>query len=163
MNARDAIKLNLNASTMICNMYLGDLTDKDLLVRPVPGCNHIAWQLGHTILSEYGLIESAFPGVMPKLPEGFADRYTKETAKLDSASAFHSKAEYLELMAAQRAGTIAQLEKLTDADLDKPGPEKHKDFIKNVGDLFSLQGTHWMMHAGQWAVVRRKLGKPPIF
>lgn len=163
MNARDAIKLNLDQATMICNMYLGDLTDKELLVRPVPGCNHIAWQLGHTIVAEHGLVESAYPGTMPKLPDGFAERYTKDTAKLDSASAFHSKAQYLELMQSQRAGTIAQLNKLTDADLDKPGPEKHKDYIKNIGDLFSLQGTHWMMHAGQWAVVRRKLGKKPMF
>jgi len=26
-----------------------------------------------------------------------------------------------------------------------------------------LHPQHWLMHAGQWAVVRRKLGKPPLF
>jgi hypothetical protein len=29
--------------------------------------------------------------------------------------------------------------------------------------VFSMQGSHWMMHAGQWAVLRRKLGRPPLF
>ena len=29
--------------------YVQDLADADLLLRPVPGINHIAWQLGHLI------------------------------------------------------------------------------------------------------------------
>ncbi|MFM8221811.1 MAG: DinB family protein, partial [Planctomycetaceae bacterium] len=49
MNARDAIKLNLNMSDMIVRSYLSDLSDSDLLIRPVAGTNHIAWQLGHLI------------------------------------------------------------------------------------------------------------------
>jgi hypothetical protein len=32
-----------------------------------------------------------------------------------------------------------------------------------VGDVFSMQGGHLLMHAGQWAVVRRKLGRKPLF
>ena len=32
-----------------------------------------------------------------------------------------------------------------------------------VASLFSLAGTHWVMHAGQWAIVRRQLGRPPLF
>ena len=26
-----------------------------------------------------------------------------------------------------------------------------------------LLGTHWLMHAGQFVPIRRKLGKPPLF
>ena len=33
----------------------------------------------------------------------------------------------------------------------------------SVGAAFSMQGGHWLMHAGQWAVVRRQLGREPIF
>ena len=29
--------------------------------------------------------------------------------------------------------------------------------------MLALAGTHWLMHAGQWAVVRRQLGRPPLF
>ncbi|MBS0262033.1 MAG: hypothetical protein JSS02_08745, partial [Planctomycetes bacterium] len=52
---------------------------------------------------------------------------------------------------------------LSAADLDKAPPEKFSSWLKSVGELISMQGSHWMMHAGQWAVVRRKLGKPPLF
>jgi uncharacterized damage-inducible protein DinB len=148
---------------MVVQMYLSDLADSDLLVRPIPGTNHIAWQLGHLIHSEHGFISELVPGSMPALPAGFAERHSSANSKLDSASAFLTKAEYLKLYAEQRAATLVALSKQTDADLDKPSPEKFKEYTKNVGDCFSLQGSHYMMHAGQWAIIRRKLGRKPMF
>ncbi|MGQ0636662.1 MAG: DinB family protein [Planctomycetaceae bacterium] len=163
MNSREAIKLGLNCSNGVVLRYLGDLTDAELLVRPVPGANHTAWQLGHLISAEHSMVEGACPGSMPPLPAGFAEKYAKENSKLDSSGAFHPKSVYLKAYEEQRAATLKALDKLSDADLDKPAPEKFRGFVKTVGDLFSLQGSHWLMHAGQWAVTRRKLGRPPLF
>ena len=163
MNAKEAIRICIDSGNMITQMYLGDLSDADLLVRPTPGCNHIAWQLGHLISSEHNLIEEVCPGSMPPLPAGFAEKYTSDTSKLDSPGVFHAKSVYMAAYEQQRAGTLKALEKLPDGDLDKPGPEKFRDFLKTVAEVFSLIGSHWLMHAGQWAVVRRKLGRKPIF
>lgn len=163
MNARQAIRIGLDQANGIVMGYLGDLTDADLLVRAVPGTNHIAWQLGHLIMAENEMINAVCPGSMPPLPAGWDARYTKETASLDNASAFHTKAEYMNAYEQQHSSTLAALEKLTDADLDKPGPEKMKEYCKTVAEVFVMQGTHWMMHAGQWAIVRRKLGRKPLF
>src|SRR5262249_35875334 len=113
--------------------------------------------------SEHQMIEGIFPGLMPPLPSGFADKYKKETAKLDSPEAFHPKSVYTSVFEQQRAGTLKALDKLTDADLDKASPEQFKDYAPTSGDLMVLQGVHWLMHAGQWAIVRRKLGKQPLF
>ena len=33
-------------------LLVSDLSDAELLVRPVPQANHIAWQLGHLILQD---------------------------------------------------------------------------------------------------------------
>jgi hypothetical protein len=162
MNARQAIRLSIDCTNMICQTYLSDLTDSELLVRPVPGANHTAWQLGHLLVSEHDMVETAFPGSMPRLPAGFAEKYTPETSKLDSPGAFHPKSVYMNVYEEQRAGTLKALDKLTDADLDKPAPEKFREYLKSIGDLFSMQGSHWLMHAGQWAVTRRKLGRKPI-
>ncbi len=163
MNAKEAILLNINSANMISTGYLSDMTDAELLVRPVPGANHTAWQLGHLLVSEHEMVELACPGSMPALPAGFAEKYTPDTSKLDSPGAFHPKSVYMSVLEQQRAGTLKALDKLSEADLDKPGPEKFKDFIKTVGELFSIQGSHWLMHAGQWAVTRRKLGRKPMF
>jgi len=163
MNSREAIRLGIDSANTICQGYLGDLTDQELLMRPVPGANHIAWQLGHLLVSEHDMVEAACPGSMPALPAGFADKYKAEASKLDSPDAFHSKSVYMNVFEQQRAGTFKALEKLSDADLDKAAPEKFRSFLKSVGDLFVMQGTHWLMHAGQWAILRRKLGRKPVF
>ncbi len=163
MDSRAAIRLNLNMADMVSMSYVEDLTDDEMLHRPCAGANHIKWQMGHLITSEHQIIEGVAPDSMPPLPAGFAEKYTKETAASDDPAAFDSRAALLEAYKAQRAATLAALEKQTDESLDQPGPEEMKQYAPTVAAAFSLQGGHWMMHAGQWAVIRRQLGRPPLF
>ena len=163
MDSRGAVRASWQTADMVSNMYLSDLTDADLLLRSVPGINHIAWQLGHLIQSDHQIINGVCPGSMPALPAGFAEQHSKETSTSDNPADFLSKEDYLRLAAEQRTGAAAALAKLTDTDFDKSGPESMKDYAPTVGDAFLLLGGHWLMHAGQWAVLRRKLGRPPLF
>ena len=100
---------------------------------------------------------------MPSLSEGFADRYTTATASSDLATDFDSKADLLALAASLRTATLTTLDSLSDEALDQPSPEPVRAYAPSVGAAFSMQGGHWFMHAGQWAVVRRQLGREPIF
>jgi len=160
MNSREAIRVALDTSNMVALSYVKDLSDVDLMRRACPGINHVNGQLGHLIVAENHMVNQACPGAMPPLPAGFAEKYTKETAANDNPAQFCSKDELLKAAAEQRAGTLAALEKLSDADLDRPSGI---DYAPNVGSLFSLQGSHFLMHAGQWAVVRCRLGHAPHF
>lgn len=139
---------------------LADFSDADMLIRPLPNANHAAWQIGHAICSETRLVEGACPGAMPKLPEGFAARFTRETATLNEPSAFATRADLLAVYATQRAGTIAWAKSLTDSDLDAPAPERVRAFIPTIAALLLLIPSHLSMHIGQIQVIRRKLGKP---
>lgn len=163
MNARGAIRLSMQAAEGIWKSYLADLTDAELLVRPVEGANHIAWQLGHLIAGENWMMEQLQPGSMPPLPAGFNDKYKPETAGLNNASAFCTKDECLQVYEQQRAATLAALDKMSDADLDRESPEKLRSFAPTVAHVLDMQSTHYLMHAGQWAVIRRKLGRKPLF
>jgi len=161
MNARDAVKLSIDTGNMISMAYIEDLNDKDLLRRPSPGCNHINWQIGHLISSEHRMGNTVAPGSMPELPAGFDARYTKETAAIDDPAKFCTKAELLAVYKQQRAATLAALAKVSDdAELDRT---TGVDYAPTVGAMYSLQGSHWLMHCGQWAIVRRQLGRPPLF
>ena len=60
------------------------------------------------------MISACVPDAMPALPDGFAEKYTKDTSTVDDASAFHSKAELMELFHQQREGTLAALDQLSD-------------------------------------------------
>jgi hypothetical protein len=162
MNVAQQIEAGLEAPSMVVNAYLGDLTAEDMLVRPAEGTNHITWQLGHLIAAEHQLIESIAPGRMPALPEGFAERYSKDTAGSDDAASFDSKEELVAEMEKQRAGTLEILRSMSDEDLAQPSPEHIRMLGSTVGAIFLMQGSHYLMHAGQWVIVRRQTGKPVV-
>jgi len=100
---------------------------------------------------------------MPALPDGFAEKHDKETATSDDPAAFCTKDEYLTLMAEQRDATLALLDRLSDEELEQAAPEKILQFGATVGAVIAGQSAHWMMHAGQWVIVRRQLGKVAMF
>jgi uncharacterized damage-inducible protein DinB len=158
MTAIELLRHNLAFCRMILTDYLEDLRDEHLFVRPVPGANHIAWQLGHLIKGEHGFLQSLGFEV-PDLPHGFAEAYTKETAAIDDPARFHSKANYLQLMARNRAATERALDSLSEADLDKPDP-KGRSYAPTFGAVLHLIGSHELMHAGQFIAVRRMAGMP---
>jgi uncharacterized damage-inducible protein DinB len=163
MNVEQAIQGTLDMSKMICLGYIEDLSDEEMMHRPHPEINHIKWQIGHLIVSEHNMINAVAPGSMPALPEGFAEKYTKEMAASNDAAAFDTKEELLKNFHEQRAATLTALQKVPAADLDNPTPESMQAYAPTVGAAFNMQGAHWLMHCGQWAVIRRQLGRPPLY
>jgi hypothetical protein len=162
MQAKDAIKTTLTSTQNMVAMYLGDLSDADLLVRPVPKANHIAWQLGHLIKSEHELGQ-AVGGKYPELPDGFREQHDAKNAGMDPPKGFGSKADYLGLFNKIREATLANLAKLSDSDLDKPTQGRMAEYAPTHGAVYLMLSNHDMMHAGQFTLVRRKLGKPVLF
>ncbi|MCA9224166.1 MAG: DinB family protein [Planctomycetales bacterium] len=162
MKAQDALRTSFNLCSMVLKSYVSDLDDADLMQRPGEGCNHLAWQLGHLISSEVNLLNMAAPGKGIELPAGFDAAHSKDVCGNDDPAAFLSKADYLEWFDKVRASSLEALASLSDEELDKPGPEHFRQFCPTVGDLFALIATHPMMHAGQFVIVRRRLGKPVL-
>lgn len=159
MTTRDAIRFSLNMSRGIIDDYTRDLDDADLLVRPVSGMNHIAWQLGHLVESERSMV-AELGRSMPELPAGFEQAHTRETAGLDDRRRFATRAVYMQLMDKVRAGTLAALDATPEADFDKPGPESMRAYAPTVGAVFMTVANHALMHCGQFVAVRRLRGKP---
>src|SRR5262249_31201325 len=113
MKATDPIISALKSTLNIVHMYLADLSDADLLVRPVENANHIAWQLGHLIWTEAGMSADVLPGtVYPTLPAGFKELHDKGCATRNDGYA--TRAFYLDTLGKVRAATIAGVEKLND-------------------------------------------------
>lgn len=157
MNAQTAIRNSLETAEMICMSYLSDLSDEQMMQRPHPKCNHLNWQVGHLIASEYQMVNQIAGGKLPELPAGFADMYGKETAGSDVASDFKSKDELLAIYKQQRAATLAVLAEMSDEDFDAPSGI---DYAPTAGSIMQMQGAHWLMHCGQWVIVRRECDKP---
>ena len=160
MNTQEAICATAETSRMVLNSYISDLDDADLMRRPGPSCNHLAWQLGHLIASECDLLESVKPGAAIVLPDGFAEQHATENVGIDDPSKFCTKAEYVELLDKVHQASLAAIKQTTDAELDAPAPEKFREYFPTAGNIYVLIATHAMMHAGQFVPVRRALDKP---
>lgn len=159
MDAKTAIKESLATADMVAWAYLDDLTDSELMQRPHPQCHHLNWQVGHLILSEHEMMSQIAKDKMPPLPDGFATRYTKETAASDDPAEFAAKDDLREAFKTQRASTLAFLDGMTDDVLDQPSGIP---YAPTVGSVLAMQGAHWLMHCGQWVIVRRNNGKPVV-
>ena len=162
MTAKDAIRQSFKVSEFVFNSFLEDLSDADLLLRPAPKANHIAWQLGHLIAAENRFLKAA-GGTPIELPAGFEDKHSPETSHVDPPQGFLTKAEYLDMFKQVRAATHAALENMADADLDRPMTGNLAKMCPTAGALLLLCANHVGMHAGQFTVVRRILGKPVKF
>ena len=145
------------------NMTLGDLSDADLVQRPVPGANNALWQLGHLIASEASMVNSIAGRTVIEVPAGFAERFKKATASLDDPAKLGTKADLLALFAKARGATVDWAASLTEADMAKESPENLRDFAPTVAHFLNMLPAHVAMHIGQFQVLRRKLGKPVLF
>jgi hypothetical protein len=163
MKAQDVIQNQLSSTQQVLSMLVGDLSDADVLVRPVPGANTVALQMGHLIVSEQMLCKENIPGAQySELPAGFVEQHALEKAAADPSTGFRTKAEYVDLFNKTRQATIAAAAKLSEADLDRPSTGKMAKYAPTAGHILGLLANHTLMHAGQFSVLRRKLGKPHV-
>ncbi len=162
MNAQQAISAAMDISLRVVKSYVEDMTDEELLHRPGPGCNHLAWQLGHLVASEGDLLNSLVPGAAPELPAGFKEMHDKANIASNDPAHFRGTQEYLSLLDQVYEATVKALGTQSEADLDQPSPEHFRQMFPTTGHIWMLIATHPMMHAGQFVPVRRALGKPVV-
>lgn len=160
MTAKESIRHSLATSERILLAYLNDLSDEDLLVRPIAGMNPIAWQVGHLIVSERNMAETVKPGVSPPLSDAFTELHARDDTKVKPEAGWATKDEYIKLWKAQRAATLQALESTPEADLAKPSPERMHRVAKTLGEVLNMAGLHILLHSGQFVAVRRQLKKP---
>ncbi len=162
MDAKGVLRQVVEFGDMLAHAYVDDLSEADLLVRAVPGSNHIAWQLGHMIAGTAQML-GELGHKAPALPEGFLASYGKETASSDDPKKFSTKATYLALMQEMKAASLAAIDATPESALDQPGPESMREYAPTVASGLCMLGGHVLMHVGQFVPIRRKLGKAPLF
>ncbi|NOY29261.1 MAG: DinB family protein [Planctomycetes bacterium] len=160
MNTIDYIRQEMNMSKAWIGSLMADLQDAPLTVPTPNGGNHPLWIVGHLAYSESNIFHCFIQGKENPLGE-WKETFGIGSQPVNDAAAYPSYDELLAKFEAVRAETLAYLETITDADLDKPshGPEEKKAFFGTVGQCLAVMTTHLAFHGGQLADARRAAGR----
>ncbi len=110
------------------------------------------------------MVKSQLPSaIYPEFLAGFVAAHTKETASIEPPKGFCTKAVYIDLLDKVRETTHQAISGLSDKDLDRVTTGSMAPWAPTLADFILLLSNHALMHAGQFTVVRRKLGKPILF
>lgn len=150
---------------------LAEIEERDWFVMPAGCPTHVAWQVGHLAMAEYGLclfrqrgraeidselMSSSFRkqfsrGSLPRLP-------TSEGA---DASKYPSSAEIRGVFDRVHAQVLKEATDFTAEQLKESVDMPYAAEATKLGALLFCS-HHEMIHAGQLGLIRRLLGKSPI-
>jgi hypothetical protein len=133
---------------------------------PTPAVTHIAWQVGHLAMAQYRLALERIRGAKPEDAEMISPEFLRYFGRgaIPQLGAAHDFSIEQILQVYNRVFEVAnrELSTLAGEDLDTPPIVPHQLFTTKLGSLF-WSARHEMLHAGQIGLLRRLMGKPPLW
>ena len=144
---------------------LDGLTDEQWFAQPAEGITHVAWQVGHLAMAQYGLCLFRVRGRSADDTQLMSSRFRKQFSRgsrPNPVAEENPKPEEIRTVL-QRVHEQAMREfsDYDDASLSDPVEEPYAVYANKLGALFFC-AHHEMLHAGQIGLLRRTLGCEPI-
>ena len=144
---------------------LDGLTDDDWFRQPASSPTHIAWQVGHLAMAEYGLCLFRLRGRRAEdldlMSSKFRKQYSKGSQPDPERENNPTPAELRQTLERVHRQALSELATCTAQQLAEPIEEPYAVTPTKLGALFFCS-HHEMLHAGQIGLLRRLLGKAPI-
>ncbi len=144
---------------------LNDVPHEEWFQQPAIGISHIAWQVGHLAMAQYGLCLFRMRGRQPVdtelMSSSFRKKFSKGTTPDPNPSANPAPQEIRDVLDRVYEQTMLELPQFDEQQLDEPLEEPFAAFPTKLGGLLFCS-HHEMLHAGQIGLLRRLLGKTPI-
>ncbi len=143
-----------------------DAIDEVLWFTMPPGCpTHVAWQVGHLAMAEYGLCLFRFRGRqevdLELMTSGFRKLFSRGSAPQADAAKYPSTAEIRATFDRVHAQVFKEAPAFTETQLAEAVDMPYAVHANKLGCLLFCS-HHEMLHAGQLGLLRRLLGKQPI-
>jgi hypothetical protein len=127
--------------------------------------SHIAWQVGHIAMAEYGLLLFRQRGRaevdLELMPGSFRKRFAKGSQPSPDRTAYPEPSEILSQLEKIRTQVLLELPGYDPASLDDPLDPPTAGYATKYGAML-MAPQHEMLHCGQIGVLRRMLGRAPI-
>jgi hypothetical protein len=144
---------------------LADIQEHEWFLRPGGAATHLAWQIGHIAMAEYGLALFRQRGRQPEDLELMSSTFRKQFSRGSTPEPDPAKnpplAEIRATFDRVHEQVLRELPTFTAASLDEPCEMPTAGYPTKLGALL-LCSHHELLHAGQIGLLRRLLGKAPI-
>lgn len=146
-------------------LLLDDLNDDDWFWTPDNLTTHVAWQVGHLAMSEYGLTlfrQRGRQDIDSELMSGkFRKLFMRGTEPKADCDAYPSPTEIRQVLDCVHEQMRVEIAGFDGEELDDPLDAPHAAFATRYGALL-FAGDHEMLHAGHIGLLRRLMGKSPL-
>ncbi len=147
-----------------CQLF-EDVAESDWFVMPEGAVSHLAWQMGHLAMAEYGLTLMRIRGKEPSdaefISNDFLRCFRKGSTPVADPSAYPPPTEIRLAFDRVHEQALKEIPGYTNEQLAEPLPAPTAVYATKLGSLFFCP-LHEMLHAGQIGTLRRMLGKSPL-
>jgi hypothetical protein len=154
----------LEFSRAYLNGMIADI-EEDLWFQMPQGVTHVAWQVAHLAMAQYGLCLFRIRGRQPEdlqlMSADFRKKFSKGSQPHPDPAQNPTPAEIRAVLNRVHEQALRELANFSDQDLDVPVDEPHAVYSTKLGAVIFCS-LHEMMHAGQLGILRRLLGKSPL-
>jgi len=144
---------------------LSEIDEADWFTMPACCPTHVAWQIGHLAMAEYGLCLFRQRGRQEidteLMSSTFRKQFSRGSVPSADASTYPTVAEIRSTLDRVHAQVRKEVPTLTAEQLKEPSEPPTAVEPTKLGSLL-LCSHHEMVHAGQLGLLRRLLGKSPI-
>jgi hypothetical protein len=144
---------------------LADVADDEWFLMPGGAQTHLAWQMGHLAMAQYGLTLFRQRGRQPEDLDLMTSTFRKQFSKGTTPQPDPGQNPPLAEIRATFDRVYEQMQKevpqIAAVSLDEPIDMPFAAYPTKLGALLFCS-HHELLHAGQIGILRRLLGKPPI-
>jgi hypothetical protein len=161
----DVSLARMRAARHFTSQFLNDVGPEEWFWHPPGLVTHVAWQIGHLAAAQYMLCLQRLRGARDAdqflISEDFLARFGRGSTPASGAQNNPPQEEIRRVFNGVFEQSLAELADPSDADLDVPLPQPHPAFRTKL-EAVEFCPMHEMVHAGQIALLRRLMGKPPL-
>lgn len=157
----------LNSSREYLHSLVDDLTTEQWFWTPADEncCTHIAWQVGHIAMAEYGLMLFRQRGRaevdLELMPGTFRKPFAKGSQPVTDPQRYPAPEAILAQLDRIHRQVLEEVPLMDDAGLDEPLDPPYAGYATRYGAML-MAVHHEMLHCGQIGLLRRLMGLPPV-
>lgn len=165
LSGRDMILRQIKWARQYTRQLIDSIPEALWYTQPGGLKSHVAWQVGHLAVSQYGLMlfrqRGRMPGDLELMPGWLRKQFGRGTTPSQSAEGMPTPTELLSMLENIDAQAHAEVATLTAAQLAEPTEMPYTAYPIKLGALLFCP-IHESIHAGQLGLLRRLHGLDPL-